>query len=160
MHILRRELFIPISIEQAWKFFSSPMNLNALTPAALQFTILSDSSTPMYAGMLIRYQLRPMVNIPIEWVTEITHVRDQRYFVDEQIKGPYAYWHHEHHFKQVDQGVLMTDLLYYDIGKSVFGWMAGKLFVHRKVREIFDYREIAIRSLFPPLLDEKVESIG
>lgn len=150
MHTLRRELFIPISIEQAWKFFSSPMNLNALTPAALQFKILGDCPTEMYEGMLIRYQLRPMVNIPIEWVTKITHVRDQRYFVDEQIKGPYAYWHHEHHFKAVEHGILMTDILYYDVGKSIFGWLAGKLFVHKKVREIFDYREIAIRSLFPP----------
>lgn len=149
MHTLRRELFIPISIEQAWKFFSSPMNLNALTPAALQFKILSDYPTEMYEGMLIRYQLRPMVNIPIEWITEISHVQDQRYFVDEQIKGPYAYWHHEHHFKAVEHGVMMTDILYYDVGKSIFGWLAGKLFVHRKVREIFDYREIVIRSLFP-----------
>ena len=72
----------------------------------------------------------------------------QEYFVDEQRKGPYRIWHHEHYFKKVDGGVLMTDKLYYAIGKSVFGWLAGKLFVHKKVRAIFEFRGKQLEELF------------
>ncbi|MBK8955254.1 MAG: SRPBCC family protein [Saprospiraceae bacterium] len=152
MHYLRRELVIPVDLEQAWKFFSSPANLNALTPKALHFKILSECPPEMYEGLIIRYQITPMVRFPVEWITEITHMKEKSYFVDEQIKGPYAYWHHEHHFKKLESGVLMTDILYYDIGKSILGWMAGKLFVHQKVRDIFNYREHKIHELFPSSL--------
>jgi ligand-binding SRPBCC domain-containing protein len=89
-----------------------------------------------------------MLNIPVNWVTEITHIKDLAYFVDEQRKGPYRMWHHEHHFKEVPEGVLMTDILHYEIGKSIFGWLAGKLFVHRKVKEIFQYRNKILSTYF------------
>ena len=89
-----------------------------------------------------------MLNIPVLWVTEITHIMEGKYFVDEQRKGPYKTWHHEHHFEEVDGGVMMTDILHYDIGKSLFGWIAGKLFVHKKVSEIFDFRFKALESYF------------
>jgi ligand-binding SRPBCC domain-containing protein len=94
----------------------------------------------MYPGMFIMYSIRPMFNIPMNWVTEITHVSDRKFFVDEQRVGPYHIWHHEHHFEEKDGGVLMTDILHYNVGMSFLGWIASKLFVDKKVQGIFDYR--------------------
>jgi len=102
----------------------------------------------MYAGLFINYRLKPMLNIPVSWITEITHIKENEYFVDEQRKGPYKIWHHEHHFKVVDGGVLMTDILHYDIGKGFVGKIAGKLFVDRKVSGIFAYRNKMLEDFF------------
>ena len=149
MKVLRSEQFLPISIDYAWEFFSNPANLNAITPDDMVFNITSTLPETMYEGLFITYKLAPVLNIPIEWVTEITHIKDKVFFVDEQRKGPYNIWHHEHHFKAVEGGVLMTDILHYDIGKSIFGAIAGKLFVDKKVRGIFDYRFKKLNILFP-----------
>ncbi|MBL7827986.1 MAG: SRPBCC family protein [Saprospiraceae bacterium] len=149
MHKLHRTQFLPISLEEAWSFFSNPGNLNLITPDALTFVTTSEVPEKMYEGLIITYRIKPMLNIPVDWVTEITHIRDGEYFVDEQRKGPYRIWHHEHHFKAVEGGVMMTDLLYYDIGKWIFGRIAGALFVHRKVNEIFDFRQVALEKYFP-----------
>ena len=148
IHILRQQQLLPISLEQAWDFFATPKNLNRVTPSGLVFEITSDLPEKMYEGLMITYRIKPMFNIPVNWCTEITHIKDKMYFVDEQRKGPYSMWHHEHHFTSVDGGVLMTDILYYDIGKSVFGWIVGKLFVHKKVREIFNYRFEVLEKYF------------
>lgn len=148
MRRLKQEQFLPISLEQAWDFFTSPENLNRITPDELVFEVTSELPPKVYEGLIITYRIQPMLHIPVDWVTEITHVRAGEYFVDEQRKGPYRIWHHEHHFRAVEGGVLMTDLLHYDIGKSVFGWIAGHLFVHRKVREIFDFRYKMLEQYF------------
>ena len=148
IHILRQQQLLPISLEQAWDFFATPKNLNKVTPSGLVFEITSDLPEKMYEGLMITYRIKPMFNIPVNWCTEITHIKDKMNFVDEQRKGPYSMWHHEHHFTAVDGGVLMTDILYYDIGKSVFGWIVGKLFVHKKVREIFNYRFEVLEKYF------------
>lgn len=148
MHILKQQQFLPITIDQAWAFFATPKNLNEVTPEEMVFEILSDLPDRMYEGLMITYRIRPMLNMPLNWVTEITHVREKEYFVDEQRQGPYHIWHHEHHFKAVEGGVMMTDLLHYDIGKSFLGWIAGKLFVHQKVKQIFDYRYKKLENYF------------
>jgi len=135
-------------LKQAWDFFATPRNLNIVTPKELDFVITSDLPERMYEGLIIKYKIRPMLKLRIEWVTEITHIHAMEYFTDEQRKGPYKIWHHEHHFREAEGGVIMTDILHYDIGKSLFGWIAGKLFVHRKVRQIFDYRERALKDFF------------
>ena len=145
---LKQEQFLPISLDDAWKFFATPKNLNEITPDNMVFEIKSELPDTMYAGLLINYRLKPMLNIPVNWCTEITHIQEKEYFVDEQRKGPYLIWHHEHHFKAVDGGVVMTDILHYDIGKSVFGWIAGKLFVEKKVKRIFGYRYKILESYF------------
>ncbi|HEY6914003.1 MAG TPA: SRPBCC family protein [Paludibacter sp.] len=145
---LKQEQFLPITLNQAWQFFATPRNLNEVTPDDMVFEIVSDLPKSMYAGLLINYRLKPMFNIPVDWCTEITHIKEKEYFVDEQRKGPYRIWHHEHHFEVVEGGVLMTDLLHYDIGKSLFGWIAGKLFVHKKVKAIFDYRYKTLQTYF------------
>ncbi len=148
MHKLKQEQFLPISLEAAWDFFATPKNLNEVTPDGMVFEITSELPDKMYEGLIITYRIKPMLNIPVNWCTEITHIKEKEFFVDDQRKGPYHIWHHEHHFKAVEGGVLMTDLLHYDIGKSVFGWMAGKLFVHKKVKQIFDFRYKTLQIYF------------
>lgn len=149
MKHLRKETYLPITIQQALDFFSSPNNLNTITPEDMVFRITSEVPDKMYEGLIITYKISPMLNLPMDWVTEITQVSEPYYFIDEQRIGPYRLWHHEHHFRESGKGVLMTDILYYDIGKSILGWFAGKLFVDKRVREIFEYREQKLKQLFP-----------
>jgi len=144
---LKQEQFLPITLDQAWHFFATPKNLNEVTPDDMVFEITSELPDTMYEGLLISYRLKPMLNIPVNWCTEITHIKEKVYFVDEQRQGPYKMWHHEHHFKEVPGGVLMTDILHYDIGKWIFGWVAGKLFVHKKVAGIFKFRHEALETM-------------
>jgi ligand-binding SRPBCC domain-containing protein len=148
MNRLKQIQFLPISLDQAWNFFATPSNLNEVTPEDMVFEITSELPLKMYEGLIISYRIKPMMNITLKWVTEITHVHEKEYFVDEQRQGPYNIWHHEHHFKEVEGGVIMTDLLHYDIGKSIFGWIAGKLFVHKKVRNIFEFRRKTLETYF------------
>jgi ligand-binding SRPBCC domain-containing protein len=146
----RWELFIPITLDKAWDFFSSPLNLQKITPAEMKFVVTSpyDADTKMYAGMIITYKVSPIAGIKLNWMTEITHVSDKQYFVDEQRFGPYALWHHQHHFKEVPGGVLMTDILNYALGFGPGGAFANKIFVKRKIEQIFKYREKAVKELF------------
>jgi ligand-binding SRPBCC domain-containing protein len=148
MKKLKQEQLLPITLDQAWDFFATPKNLNEVTPEDMVFEITSDLPPKMYEGLMITYRIRPMLNIPINWCTEITHIKEREFFVDEQRQGPYRIWHHEHHFKVVPGGVLMTDILHYDIGKSIFGWIAGLLFVHKRVKQIFEYRHKRLESYF------------
>jgi ligand-binding SRPBCC domain-containing protein len=112
------------------------------------FEITSEMPDLMYEGMMITYRIKPLLNISMNWCTEITHINNPLFFIDEQRKGPYHIWHHEHHFKEVEGGILMTDILYYDIGKSFFGWIAGHLFVHKKVKQIFEFRYKKLEQIF------------
>jgi ligand-binding SRPBCC domain-containing protein len=141
---------IPISLDEAWDFFSSPLNLAKITPADMRFVVTSDytADTKMYAGMIITYKISPLPGIKMNWMTEITHVADKQYFVDEQRFGPYALWHHQHHFKEIPGGVEMTDILNYAIPYSIIGRLANKVFVGKKLKEVFDYRVKAIEGLF------------
>lgn len=148
MKLLKRTQFLPISLDQAWDFFSSPNNLNEITPQNMVFTITSELPEKMYEGMMITYKIAPVLNIPIEWCTEITQIKSKEFFIDEQRKGPYRIWHHEHHFNEVPGGVMMTDLVYYDIGWWLFGRLAGALFVNKKVASIFDYRYEVLAARF------------
>ncbi len=146
--LVQQQQFLPIPLEKAWDYFSSPHNLNELTPDNMTFKIISKVPEKMYEGLIINYKISPMFNIPLNWCTEITHVRELHYFVDEQRKGPYKMWHHEHHFKEAPGGVDMIDILHYDIGKGIFGTIAGKLFVHKKVEQIFEYRRKKLETMF------------
>lgn len=146
--VLKTTQFLPISLEKAWDFFSSPRNLNEITPEDMTFKILSDLPEKMYPGLMINYKVAPMFNIPLSWTTEITHVENMKYFVDEQRLGPYNIWHHEHHFEAVEGGVMMRDILHYDIGKWIIGDILGALFIHAKVKSIFDYRYQKLIQLF------------
>ncbi|GAC1300200.1 MAG: SRPBCC family protein [Mucilaginibacter sp.] len=147
---LRTEQAIPISLQQAWDFFSSPLNLAKITPADMNFVVTSafTADTKMYPGMIITYKISPLFGINMNWMTEITHVKDGEYFVDEQRFGPYALWHHQHHFKVIEGGVLMSDILNYAIPYGIAGRLANSLIVRAQVSKIFTYREKAIKDLF------------
>lgn len=148
MKQLKFDQELPVSLEKAWSFFSSPKNLEIITPATINFKILSEVPEKIFPGLLIDYQISILPGIRFSWTTEITEVENEKYFVDEQRKGPYKYWRHEHYFQKTDTGVLMTDKLYYDIGRSFIGWAAGKIFVHQKVNEIFKFRRDMLNKLF------------
>ena len=115
----------------------------------MKFKVISDTySDKMYAGQIIEYTVRPLFSIPLYWMTEITHVKDKVYFIDEQRFGPYRFWHHQHHFKETDNGVEMTDLLHYKVPFYGLGRMVNRLVVHRQVNKIFDYRYKKIAEMF------------
>lgn len=132
---------IPVSIDEAWEFFSNPANLKDITPTTLGFHITSrHHGKKMYAGQIIEYKVRPLLRIPVYWMTEITHVVDKQYFIDEQRFGPYTLWHHQHHFKTIERGIEMTDIVHYKIPFWFIGDFANRLIVRNKLKKIFEYR--------------------
>lgn len=149
-YVLKTEQAIPISLDEAWDFFSSPLNLAKITPKEMAFVVTStyNKDTKMYPGMIITYKIAPLLGLKMNWMTEITHVKAGEYFVDEQRFGPYALWHHQHHFKTIDGGVLMNDILNYAIPYSVIGRLANAIFVSKQIKKIFEYRRKAIVELF------------
>lgn len=151
MHILKTVQKFPVSIEEAWDFFSDPRNLKEITPKYMGFEILSGADERMYAGQMIKYLVRPILGIGMEWVTEITHVREPYFFVDEQRSGPYRLWHHQHIFKPIDGGIEMQDIVHYDVGLGWIGNLANAIFVRKKLKEIFDYRYEVLEKKFGKL---------
>lgn len=140
---------IPISIEKAWDFFSNPQNLETITPDTMRFkTISKHQGEKMYAGQIIEYKVSPLLGIPLYWMTEITYVEDKKYFADEQRYGPYSFWHHQHHFKIIDGGVEMTDIIHYKLPLWFLGDVAHSLFVKKQINQIFDYRFKKVEKLF------------
>lgn len=151
MHQLHTIQRLPISLQQAWEFFSTPKNLQAITPDYLNFTITSSVPETMYPGTIITYKVHPVAGIPINWVTEITHVENLRYFVDEQRFGPYKFWHHKHFFKEIPGGVEMQDLVHYALPFGILGNAAHALFVKRQLESIFSYRYKVLSQRFGAL---------
>jgi ligand-binding SRPBCC domain-containing protein len=147
---VRTEQAIPISLAEAWDFFSSPLNLTKITPKEMSIVVTSNQTaeTKIYPGMIITYNISPLLGIKMNWMTEITHVKEGEYFVDEQRFGPYALWHHQHHFKAIKGGVLMNDILNYAIPYGLIGRLSNTVFVGKQIKEIFEYREKAIREIF------------
>lgn len=141
---------LPITLAEAWDFFSSPHNLAKITPPEMDFVVTSNynGEAKMYPGMVITYKVSPIMGIKLNWMTEITHVEEGKYFVDEQRFGPYALWHHQHHFKEIPGGVEMTDLLHYAIPFGIFGRLANSLFVANKVKEVFEFRTKKVVEIF------------
>jgi ligand-binding SRPBCC domain-containing protein len=148
MYQLKTKQIIPTDLETCWNFFSSPKNLKIITPEYMGFEVLFEIPEKMYAGLMIEYEVKPLLGIPMKWITEITHVDEMKFFVDEQRKGPYRIWHHEHHFKQVENGIEMTDIVSYEIPFGVLGKIAQPLIVKNKLNQIFDYRFQKVEELF------------
>lgn len=141
VYSLQKIQFIPEKIEKVWDFFSSPKNLKDITPPHLGFHILSDNEDKMYAGQIVEYIVKPLLGIPLYWMTEITHVEPMKYFIDEQRFGPYSFWHHQHHFKEVHNGIEMTDIVHYKIPFWFLGDVANSLIVKNQLKKIFDFRK-------------------
>jgi ligand-binding SRPBCC domain-containing protein len=140
---------IPVSIEVAWNYFSRPDNLMEITPGDMGFSVRSKHhGDTMYAGQLIEYTVKPLFGIPVYWMTEITYVKHMEYFVDEQRYGPYQLWHHQHHFRSIEGGVEMTDIVHYKIPFWFIGDIANALVVERKLKQIFNFRKSAIEKKF------------
>lgn len=148
IYTLHTKQNLPISIETAWEFLSSPKNLKIITPDYMGFKILSGDEKEMFAGQIIQYIVTPVMGIPMKWVTEITHVVDKKYFVDEQRFGPYALWHHKHFLKEIPGGVEMEDIVDYKVPMGILGQMAHPFLVKPKLKEIFDYRRAKLIELF------------
>jgi ligand-binding SRPBCC domain-containing protein len=151
IYTLRAIQRLPISQKEAWEFLSNPENLKVITPDYMGFHILSGADRPMFAGQIIQYIVTPVLGIKTKWVTEITHVKDGSYFVDEQRFGPYALWHHKHFIKAVEGGVEMEDIIDYKIPFGFLGRLLHPIMVKPKLNEIFDYRQKKLTELFGTL---------
>lgn len=139
---------LPITVTEAWEFLSSPKNLKTITPDYMGFHIISGADKPMFAGQVIQYLVTPVFGIKTHWVTEITHVVDKNYFVDEQRFGPYALWHHKHFLNEIDGGVEMEDIIDYKLPFGFLGRMLHPILVKPKLTEIFNYRTKKLNELF------------
>jgi len=147
---------VPIGIEEAWEFFSNPNNLKIITPEWLNFKVTSKLPEKMYPGMIISYKVHPVLGVPMNWVTEITQVKEPFYFVDEQRFGPYKLWHHQHHFKETNDGVEMTDIVNYALPFDPFSRPINSLIVKNRVRDIFKFRERKLETLFSSVIANDV----
>ena len=140
---------LPITLDEAWEFFATPKNLQKITPADMKFEILSDlGDGKVYPGQFIKYYVTPFLGIKLFWVTEITQVVEKKYFVDDQRVGPYGIWHHQHHFREIEGGVEMTDIVDYSVPFGPLGAIAKALFVKREVEKIFSFRYKALEEYF------------
>lgn len=138
-----------ISKNDAWNFFSNPSNLSKITPPWLGFQVTSSLPEKMYAGLIITYKVRPLLNIPQIWVTEITHVNEPYYFVDEQRFGPYKMWHHEHIFKETEDGkIIMEDIVSYAVPFGLIGRIINGIIISKKIKEIFHFRKQVLEKMF------------
>jgi ligand-binding SRPBCC domain-containing protein len=146
---LHREQFVPGDPAAIWEFFATPRNLDLLTSPHLRFRILGDVAPRMYAGQIIEYRVGILPGVWTRWLTEITHVREGEFFVDEQRAGPYRLWHHQHHFAPAPGGVRMTDHVTYDPGWGALGSLAHAVWIRRKLDAIFDFRAGRTAALFP-----------
>ena len=156
---LSTEQQLPVTLKEAWKFFTDARNLERITPPDMSFKVLSDvGDGRVYPGMIINYIVKPMLNIPIRWTTEISYVEEEKYFVDEQRFGPYAFWHHKHFFEENENGVLMKDIVDYALPLGFLGRMMQPIMVEPRLQQIFDYRFEKMKEIFPePVLrKEKV----
>jgi ligand-binding SRPBCC domain-containing protein len=146
---LIRKQVIPADIATLWDFFKDPSNLTSITPSYMNFVIKTmDTSNDIYAGQMITYRVAPIAKIPLFWMTEITAVVKHQYFIDEQRRGPYKMWHHQHHFSITEQGVEMTDIVHYELPFGILGQFAHWLFVKKQLNQIFNYRFEKIATLF------------
>ena len=146
---LKTSQVINASIKEVWDFISSPKNLKEITPDHMGFNITSgNEDEKMYQGMILSYKVSPLLGIKTDWVSEITHVKEHEYFVDEQRVGPYKIWHHQHKIKPIEKGVLMEDIITYVPPFGLLGKLANSLIIKKQLQQIFDYRENALNEKF------------
>ena len=149
VHLIKAVQRIPASLSTVWDFFSSPSNLQTITPAGLKFKVISKHhGDKIYAGQIIEYTIRPFLGIPVYWMTEIIHVKEKEFFADEQRKGPYNLWHHQHHFKEIPGGVEMTDIVHYKSPGWILEPIIDRLIVRPKLDGIFKFRYEVIEREF------------
>lgn len=148
IYTLHKKQLLPISVDTAWEFLSNPKNLKVITPAYMSFDIISGAEKPMFAGQVIQYLVTPLLGIKTKWVSEITQVKDKQYFVDVQLYGPYALWHHKHFINEIEGGVELEDLIDYKVPLGFLGRLVHPFLVKPKLEEIFNYRHKKLIELF------------
>lgn len=148
IYTLHKTQKLPITLEKAWEFLSNPKNLKIITPDYMSFNIVSTIDRPLYTGQIIQYIVTPLFGIKTKWVSEITHIEDKNYFVDEQMYGPYSLWHHKHFIKEIEGGVEMEDIIDYKIPLGLLGQIMHPILVKPKLEEIFSYRQKKLIELF------------
>lgn len=148
IYTLKKQQKLNIDMQTAWDFFSTPKNLQEITPNDLSFNILSDLPEKMYPGLIIEYIIQPFPFAKFNWTTEITHVEEMKYFVDEQRFGPYKFWHHKHFFTPIEGGILMDDIVHWGLPFGYLGRLFGSGFVKKQLEHIFDYRYDALEKYF------------
>tara|TARA_R110001632_G_scaffold63318_2_gene151401 strand:- start:61601 stop:62068 length:468 start_codon:yes stop_codon:yes gene_type:complete len=148
IYTLHKKQKLPITLEKAWEFLSNPKNLSNLTPPEMNFTIVSGADRPMYAGQIIEYSVTPVAGIKSKWISEITHYVEGKYFVDLQLYGPYALWHHKHFIHEIEGGVEMEDIIDYKVPFGFLGQLVHPFLVKPKLEEIFNYRQKKLIELF------------
>ena len=148
IYTLHKKQQLPISLDKAWEFLSNPKNLKVITPDYMSFNILSKIDRPLYTGQIIQYNVTPLLGIKTKWISEITHIEEKKYFVDVQMYGPYALWHHKHFVKEIEGGVELEDIIDYKIPLGILGQMVHPFLVKPKLEEIFNYRQEKLLALF------------
>ena len=145
---LHKKQKLPISLDEAWAFLCNPANLSKLTPQEMNMKIISGADRPMYAGQVIQYSVRPIPGFKTQWVSEITQYKDKTYFIDLQLYGPYAFWHHKHLVHEIEGGVAMEDIIDYKVPFGILGRLLHPVLVKPKLEGIFNYRKEQLEQLF------------
>lgn len=148
IYSLHKTQKLPISLDEAWEFLSNPKNLKIITPDYMSFNIISKIDRPIYIGQIIQYIVTPLLGIKTKWVSEITHIQEKKYFVDEQMYGPYSLWHHKHFIKEINGGVELEDIIDYKVPLGIIGQLIHPILVKPKLEEIFSYRQKKLIELF------------
>ena len=148
IYTVHKKQQLPITVDEAWKFLSNPRNLKIITPSYMSFDIISGAEKPMFAGQIIQYLVTPILGIKTKWVSEITHFEEKKYFVDLQLYGPYALWHHKHFINKIDGGVELEDIIDYKVPLGILGQMVHPFIVKPKLEEIFNYRQQKMIEIF------------
>ncbi|WP_437395641.1 SRPBCC family protein [Flagellimonas lutimaris] len=148
LYQLKSKQIFPINKKEAWDFLSNPQNLAVITPPHMGFHILAGADRPMFQGQVIQYIVKPFPLVSTKWVTEITHVKEGEYFVDEQRFGPYSLWHHKHFLKEVPEGVEMEDIIDYKLPLGIIGQLTHTIFIKKQLKQIFEFRERKLMELF------------
>lgn len=147
MNTLRRTITIPGTLDTVFEFFNRPENLEQLTPASLKFRMLTPSPVAMHNGAVLDYVIR-LMGLPLRWTSVITGYDPPHEFVDVQLRGPYAFWHHRHRFESAAEGVDVIDEIHYEIGFSLVGRWLLKPIIQRQLSGIFSYRTHMIEGIF------------
>lgn len=146
---LQKKQFISAPIREVWEFISSPKNLKVITPEYMGFEVTSkELPEKMYPGMIISYTVKPLFGVKMTWITEITHIVEMNYFVDDQRIGPYSMWHHQHFIEPDGEGVLMTDIVTYSPPLGFLGALINSLLIRKQLDSIFNYRSAVLQKHF------------
>jgi len=150
IHQLHFEQIIPAPLDEVWDFFSDAKNLSVLTPKEMNMKVISElGEGQIFEGMEIAYFVSPLFRIPMYWKTKIIKVQAKHQFIDVQQKGPFKLWHHTHTFTEVENGVLMTDDIQYQLPFAPLGDLVHKPLVRKNLLDLFEHRKKMCDSLFP-----------